>query len=239
MERRRKRLALAARVSIAALAAVPLFVLLARWYWEGSAPLTLNAVLDAGTEPNGYIEIQAVARDAQEPTFQGKVFVLLWKLDGVDPFGTLTITRSPSRDYASSIIHTAMISDTVEKSFRMADWQPMGLVMDTGHPSMFPFDSAQSTFNLRLDPNVRLHWLRVRNFVPGFDLVPDGRVGRTPEGDIHVEFGLRRKPLIQYMCIFLGAGSVLFAGLILTITKVEALATSVASYFFSLWSLRG
>jgi len=246
MTRRRSNLLRAAPWAIAILGLVPLVILAKRLRGEGSAPLSAQAVLDPDTDwTQGYIEVQATERDPREPFFQGKVFLLVWRLDR-PVFDTLTIVRSASRNYGSEMIQTpmvteqtrtAMMSDATQRSIRMPAPHSLGLVTER-HPSAFPFDSARFNFDLKLDPDIPLHLVRVRNVVPGFDLSKDVRVSRTPEHAIHVEFE-NRNPFIQAMCIFLGMTSIVFALIILIVTKTEALATSVASYFFSLWSVRG
>ena len=65
------------------------------------------------------------------------------------------------------------------------------------------------------------------------------KVKRLDGGSVHLEFELRRSPLVQLSAVVLGAAGLLFLVLIMRLEKVESLATSVASYFFALWSIRG
>jgi len=80
----------------------------------------------------------------------------------------------------------------------------------------------------------------VTNRVPGFIMQCENvKVKRLDGGSVHLEFELRRSPLVQLSAIVLGAAGLLFLVLIMRLEKVESLATSVASYFFALWSIRG
>ena len=58
-------------------------------------------------------------------------------------------------------------------------------------------------------------------------------------GVLTVRAQLRRNPFVQVTLIVLGIGAAAFAILLARLKSLESLATGTASYFLSLWSLRG
>jgi hypothetical protein len=114
----------------------------------------------------------------------------------------------------------------------------LDLVRKKGAHRYFPFDSAQFGFDLRITPPVDLRVIRIMNRVSGFVMdCGSVKATRPDEGVLHVEFQLRRNPLVQLTAVVLCIAAAVFMVLI-AFMRAESLAPSVASFFFSLWSIR-
>jgi len=130
--------------------------------------------------------------------------------------------------------------EPTSKVLETTGWRDLSLVAASGLHSYFPFDDASFDFNLQLDPPLTYHQIFVYNHVPGFVIdCSDFRVRRKEDGTVDISFVLQRSPLVGVMAISLAIASVVFMLFILRLNNVESLATSVASFFFSMWSLRG
>jgi hypothetical protein len=57
-------------------------------------------------------------------------------------------------------------------------------------------------------------------------------------GALQFSFELKRNPLVQVTAVVLLAGAFIFVLAIVLFVKTESLPTAIASYFFSLWSVR-
>ncbi len=56
---------------------------------------------------------------------------------------------------------------------------------------------------------------------------------------MQIHFEMRRNPLVQLKAIVMSIAAALFVLIIPFTVKLDALPTSVASFFFSIWSVRG
>ena len=60
-----------------------------------------------------------------------------------------------------------------------------------------------------------------------------------PPGTLRVEVKARRNPFVQLTVVLLGVAALVFGLLLGRLRDTQALATATASYFFSVWSVRG
>lgn len=104
----------------------------------------------------------------------------------------------------------------------------------------FPFDSAHFDFTVQLEPGLPLERVRLINRVPGFVLDPESFTAKVEaDGTMRVIFDLNRHRFTQLLVILLFFAALIFGVLILFIERSEAVAVSLSSFFFSLWSIRG
>ena len=104
----------------------------------------------------------------------------------------------------------------------------------------FPFDSATIDFDTTFKPELQLKFLMIRNLNSGFYVPCDSaKATSDPSGKVHINFEIRRYPLVQVMAIVILMAAALFVLIIPFTVRREALPTSVASFFFSIWSIRG
>jgi|SRR5262245_48322848 len=110
---------------------------------------------------------------------------------------------------------------------------------DLGH-ARFPFDSSQLDLTFTFEPAIPIEAVRVINRVPGFILSRSSAIAdRNVDGSLRVRFLLRRNLFTQVLCVLILVAGLCFAVLILATQTLSAVGSSVAAFFFSLWSLRG
>ena len=186
---------------------------------------------------SGYVEFQVKEEEPVEPVFDGVVFISLADRYGTEPM-RLRLERSAEGAYARSTTFVDLAYDQQAGALWMGAPRQFNLVRKAGAHRDFPFDSATLAFDLGVSPAVDLRVVRVYNQVQGF-VMDCGSLSanRSDDGLYHVEFRLSRNPLVQLTAVLLCAASLAF--LVLTaFMKSESLPTSVASFFFSLWSVR-
>ncbi len=221
------------------LSVVFISALVQAWKVQTAEPLTCQARLGPLLPGNnGYIELQLKQQHPVEPYFEGGVFINLADKYGTEP-KRLTVVRSAERSYYRSEVVADLFYDTQNKVLWMKDMVPLDFVPEKGSHIYFPFDSASFDFELSINPAVDLRVVQIRNRVPGFVMdCNTGKVTRTADGAFNIRFHLSRNPLVQLTAAVLCMASTLFLLLIVRLEKIESLATSVASFFFSLWSVR-
>jgi hypothetical protein len=147
----------------------------------------------------------------------------------------LDLTRGGAGSYAPSVTKLILAHDdsfglhTVPTSIDFP-------TNDHGH-ARFPFDSSIVSTDLSFSTDIPIDSIRITNRVAGFYLSRPAAT-KTP-GTIHLTFVLHRDLFTQVLCALIIVSGAVFAGLILMSQKPEALGTSAAAFFFSLWSLRG
>jgi|CZLA01.1.fsa_nt_gi hypothetical protein len=113
-------------------------------------------------------------------------------------------------------------------------------VRQTGSPREFPFDSTSIEFDTTFKPALPLRGVIIRNFNPSFYIPCEQVRWRWASPDVlHLQFEMRRNPLVQLMATVIFASAALFTFIIPFTVKRDALPTAVASFFFSVWSTRG
>jgi hypothetical protein len=151
----------------------------------------------------------------------------------------VTFTLSGNGVYGQSIVNADLRYDQPNDTLWMAKPADISFNRQSGTHRDFPFDSAKFDFDLAYDPAIPINNFIVRNRNPSFDLACSTyHVERKSANTVHITFEARRNPLVQLTAIVLvGAGLLFLIGIVLFV-KREALATSIASFFFSLWSIR-
>lgn len=201
------------------------------------APLTTTLIFQATRKERlRNIQIVLTGQQPREPLFDGQLFL---GLEDTQVQAThILVSRDPCGTYARSNEQLSVFHDSVFGTHtNLASVQfPAN---DLGH-LRFPFDSSQMDLTFRFQPQIPIEAVRITNRVPGFLLVNDSAAAnRQPDGSLRIRFLLRRSLFTQALCILILAAGLLFAVLILATQTASALGSSVASFFFSLWSLRG
>jgi hypothetical protein len=228
----------------AALLAV-VVVLVAFAVHKGWQTATANQIeCQTGFQPlpyasNGYIEFFLEKQELAEPLFDGSYFIDLTQEYGKGPM-RLKVTTSGARSYGSSISVADMSWNESIQELRMNDKVRMDFVSQSGSHRNFPFDSARFDFALRTDPLVNIPVFRFNNRVSGFYMpCDDVKVTRSEDGSFRVSFGVKRDLLTRVAAVLLFGAAVIFAFAITMPADGKALPAALASYFFSLWSIRG
>ncbi len=186
---------------------------------------------------NGYVEFRLEDEQPIEPYFNGTVFVNLADKYGTEPM-RLKLARSAEGYYAQSVVIADLKYDRDAESLWMSQAASFDMIRKNGAHRNFPFDSASFAFDLKITPPVDLRVIRLQNRVAGFVMDCGSlKATRSDAGVFHIEFGLSRNPLVQLTAVVLCFAAVVFLVLI-AFMKSESLPTSVASFFFSLWSVR-
>ncbi len=222
-----------------------LALLVQSWKLQTNQRVTCSPFISEPGRLNGYLEIQLLEQHAVEPTFNGKIFV--YSLSPSDAQHTsVNIRRSGDRNYGASEIDISLMSSNEKfkgiSTFETKphDWKEFGLIAERGLHRYFPFDSSIFDFEVELDPPLEIQFVRVTNRVPGFIVQCEQvKASRLDDGKIHVVFELTRSPIVQLTAVVLGVAGLLFLVFIIKLESIDSLATSVASYFFGLWSIRG
>src|SRR5262249_8953442 len=114
------------------------------------------------------------------------------------------------------------------------------LIRQSGSHRDFPFDSAIIDFDLTLKPLLPVRGVMFRNFNTSFYIPCDQiKMNQVSNDTIHINFAIRRNPLVQVTAVVMLLAAAIFVLVIPFMVKREALPTSVASFFFSVWSIRG
>jgi hypothetical protein len=188
---------------------------------------------------NGYIELFLEKQELSEPVFEGGYFINLTQQYGKNLI-RLRVTRSGARSYGNSISMANLSWNDSAQELWMTNKEKMDFIPQKGSHRNFPFDSANFDFTLKTEPLVNIPVFRFNNRVSGFYMpCDDVKVTRSEDGSFRVLFGLRRDLLTRVAAIMLFAAAVIFAFAITIFAEAKTLPTAVASYFFSLWSIRG
>ncbi len=188
---------------------------------------------------NGYIEFFLDKQELAEPVFDGSYFINLTQEYGQNSL-QLKVVTSGARAYGDNIsIANLVWMDSIHELW-MTGPVKMPFVSMTGSHHDFPFDSARFDYTITTEPWVDIPVFRFNNRVAGFDMPCTAvNVDRQSTGSYHVSFELRRDLFTRVTAIILFVAAVCFAFAITIFVERKAVATAVASYFFSLWSIRG
>jgi hypothetical protein len=187
---------------------------------------------------NGYIELFLDSQQSLEPIFDGGYFINLTDAYGETP-KKIRVEISGDQHYGDTDYFADLRWDAQNQLLWMADRAKMTFVPISGSHRRFPFDSAQFSFKLRVEPAVNLPVFRVTSRVAGFEMPCSLlTVNRDTDASYSVSFFLRRSEFLQdTVCILFGAAA-LFSLAIAFYVESKSLPTAVASFFFSLWSIR-
>jgi hypothetical protein len=186
-----------------------------------------------------YVQIDLLDQHPIEPYFNATLFASLGSGNGKTGPVHLRFTRSGDSLYGTSFIDMDLRYDTAAQTLWATKAVDASLTRISGAHRDFPFDSARFDFDLSWDPAVPLSNIFVRNRNPSFDLVCSTyEVEVKGGGKFHVSFEARRNPLVQLTAVVLVCAGFLFLVGIVGFVRTESLPTAVASFFFSLWSIR-
>jgi hypothetical protein len=146
--------------------------------------------------------------------------------------------RDTKGQYAPSIIETPL----VPFSKGLATPKPLSFMIPTPGVSqkLFPFDSPTFDFSLQFEPPRRPKVIFVRNLTTDFIPICPGFTSDWDGSDtLTVKVVFRRNPFVQATVVIIGLAALAFGWLLGRVQETEDLATATASYFFSIWSVRG
>jgi hypothetical protein len=177
---------------------------------------------------------------AAEPYFTGAFYINLGHLPSA-PNSALVTTKGGNK-YSSTTTRVQFYQNNPSDYWTWMMAGPPAPVPYQGTSSSikdFPFDSGRIDLETKFDPPLPIAIVMIRNYAAGFYIpCSEAQANRDAEGKIHLSFAIRRNRLVQFTAVTLLLGLSLFAFVIPLTVKQDALATSVASFFFSLWSIR-
>jgi hypothetical protein len=186
-----------------------------------------------------YLEITLLDQHPIERIFNGTVFVNLGSKSGKDPVH-LRLIESGNGLYAPNFVDMDLLYDPLAQTLWPKGRPEMNLNRVSGAHRDFPFDSAKFDFDLSWDPAVPLNNFWIRNRNPSFDLACSTvKAPQVSSGKVHISFEVERNPLVQLTAVVLVGAAFLFVIGIAFFVRTDSLPTAVASFFFSLWSIRG
>jgi hypothetical protein len=164
------------------------------------------------------------------------VFVLY--ANSESPPEKLKLTREAVGTYARSILEATLVP--------FGDGKATPKPLDVGLPTpsvsqrLFPFDSPAFNVAFKFEPPKRPKVVIFRNRTPDFIPLCDTLRAEWNGADtLDLQLTFRRNPFVQATIVIIGLAALAFGVLLGRIKKAESLATATASYFFSLWSIRG
>jgi hypothetical protein len=217
-------------------------LMLAVWLWidESHHGPTCTAIRPQISQVQGYVELVLKKYDPVEPTFDSDLFLRLEK-PPVSPLSEVTVWRSAVGTYARHVRTFSLRRDgpAADAPLQSPGWQDFSVVSRDGLHRNFPFDSRSFEFTLDFSADLPLDAVRLVNRIPGFYIPCDGAaITWVALRQLGVRFDLQRNRLIQLFAVVFVVAAVIFAYIIIyQIQDTTARATSVASYFLSLWSL--
>ena len=185
-----------------------------------------------------YIQYN-IKDQATEPYFLGSIFINLG--DAPPDPARLEVRTSGERNYGDTTTIVEIFRDEQNKqSWMRKESGEVPFYRLSGSHRDFPFDSATIDFDTTFTPKLKLKFLMIRNLNSSF-YVPCETVKVTGDSSdkIHINFEMRRNPLVQMMATVILMAATMFVLVIPFAVKREALPMSVASFFFSIWSIRG
>jgi len=206
---------------------------------RNSASLSCSARLGASNVSDfSYFQIEVKDQHATEPYFDGNIFLNYGNMAGKNPI-RVAITRSAVSPYARSMVFEDLQYDNSSTNLLGTKQVDMSFVRLTGSHMNFPFDSANFDFTLSFDPSPVFTTVLIRNSNSSF-FIPCERVTvfRNTDNSYRVSFPIQRNPLVVLTAVVLILAASVFLFAIVFFLKSEALPTAIASFFFSLWSIR-
>jgi hypothetical protein len=207
------------------------------WNVQTSAGVNCATPFDP-THPLAYIQYSIKDQDV-EPYFRGSIFISLGDVS-TGPLEADVLTTGGGK-YGTTSTHVEFRRDEQSKTFWMTkEAENIAFVRESGSHRDFPFDSATIDLDTTFKPTLPISFVMVRNFNSSFYIPCDRvKVSAVSPDKIHLHFQIRRNPLVQLMAVVMLIAATLFVLIIPFAVKRDALPTSVASFFFSIWSIRG
>lgn len=184
-----------------------------------------------------YIQLNLMDQNPSEPYFSGVLFASLGSGHGELPVHE-SFTISASKVFGQWSGSADLNYDQPNKTLWMSKPIDISLNRTSGSHRDFPFDSAHFDFNLTYDPAVPFKYIILRNANSSFDISCKTFTVDRQSNVAHISFDAERNPVVMLTAFVLVSAAFIFLVLIVTCVKTESLSTSVASYFFSLWSIR-
>lgn len=234
--RRRPSWRVVARIGIGLMVVATLVVLLVSWRQQVIAPLTCRVGLLPQDAHNGYLQINILEPHATEEMFEGRVFLYYSK--DLHPPSLMEIVRGSGGGYAPEVISFELVrfGDGLSTPTDL----PISLPTPGVSQRLFPLDSPAFDVDLELRPIIRPGVVIVRNLSSGF-LPKCAQLSATwsEKGHLQVKVEFQRNPFVQTTVILMALAAIAFAGLLALVRGIENLTIATASYFFSVWSVRG
>jgi hypothetical protein len=227
------------RVLLAVTGVGSLAVLAWSWALEHSQPLTCGVEMDTlATHNSGRFVVLLNVQDPVEPVFSGSAYLGVSKV--VDTtLDSVSIETRGHAGYLPSVMFFPFRFTPGTNYLNPGKQVPYYVDSYTTSHRSFPFDSPKFSFTVRTDPIIHIDQFRVENRVNGMHLdCASMRIQRGVLGEASISFAMRRNTFVQVSSLILGAGAFLFCALILVTKDPNSLATAVASYFFTIWSVR-
>jgi len=208
------------------------------WSWRAqtSSRLTCISLFEPRREHNGYFQINILSPHATEEMFEGELFAYYPAYQ--NPAKSVRIVRLASGTYAPSIIDTQMTA--FNEGLATPGALKVGLPTPGNSQRRFPFDSPRFDLRFTLKPPIRPGGVIVRNLSPDF-VLPCSSLEAQWDGrdQLRIKVSARRNPFVQTTAVLMVIAAVIFAASLALIRQTEDLAVATASYFFSIWSIRG
>jgi len=224
------------RVSVIIFALVSGAFLITAWHTQFTAPLSCSSSLDKLADHNGYIQINVKTPHVIEEYFEGEAF--LYYASHESPPKALRLVIEAQGQYASSLRETQLFP----WSRGLATPKPILFTIPTPGVSrkLFPFDSPKFDLSIQFTPPNRPKVVIVRNLTNEFIPSCSSFISTWDGIDkLNVKLDFRRNPYVQVTVVIIGLCALVFGLLLGFINKIQDLALSTASYFFSIWSMRG
>jgi hypothetical protein len=236
MPRHRNKVVLSLRIILIAVAVAIISSML--WAWRVQVRTTNVAQVGFGPlrDHNGYIQVDLLRQHPTDELFDGELF--LYYPEYQNPPAQITINRNASGRFASSVIESSLVPWSKGKAFPKQI--PLGLPTPGLSHRQFPFDSPYFDFTLNFNPPIRPSVVRFVNRTDTF-LPVSGTLQASwnDPGNLTIRIQFIRNPFVKTAVVILGIGATAFGILLVFLKTLESLATATASYFLSLWSLRG
>jgi hypothetical protein len=184
-----------------------------------------------------YIQLNLLDQNHSEPYFNGLLFASLGSGHGQTPVHE-SFSISASQTFGQWSGFADLNYDQPNKTLWMSKPLDITLNRTSGSHRDFPFDSAHFDFDLTYDPAVPFKYIILRNANSSFDISCKTFTVNWQSNVAHISFDAKRNPVVRLTAFVLVGAAFIFLVAIVTCVKTESLPTSVASYFFSLWSIR-
>lgn len=227
---------LLARLLLITASVVSLILLVHAWSLQEKSSLICQSAFGTLDEHNGYLEIRVYNQDSTNEIFEGELFA--YYPSKQSPPNAMTINQGALGHYASSAFNTPLVPWSQGKAFPNA--VKIGIPTPESSHRHFPFDSPHFEIALTLDPPIQPKVIRVVNRTGAFIPICDSFKAIWDAPNIlKISVDYQRNPFVQITVVFLCLGALIFALLLLLPRTLESLAAATASYFLSIWSLRG
>ena len=207
--------------------------------WEIQTSDSVHCGFLEGEGADGsYVQFDIEGQSASEPFFNGAFFINLGHVEPsfskVEVFTSSAEKRGYAGEASDADFHTIS-----EGTFLMKKKVPVTYGVEEGSHRDFPFDSATIVMEFFSNPKIQFQVFDLRNFNSSFYLpCKTASLKKWHDGKFIVRFEMRRNPLVRITGIVLLIAATLFVLVIPFVIKWDAMPTSAASFFFSIWSIR-